>query len=239
MSETNETSKKDIVDSTGQQIETSVQNFEELKTETEKILWEKDVSQQIDLVLAQYDHTPSIKWDFLVRLACDDKLKTTLINDIKTKNGNQQEINKIVIQYLAQSNPDLNITPKIEVIVNSLWTLKDEKKDIQEGEKDIQEGKKDIQINSKEVQEVIKDLVQKAKQLANEDNIVPTPAQKAQAEQQLKANGVLSQFEEYARLASSDEEKAEVNSLKHSYIYICILSSLPMPLLKMQTSLIA
>jgi hypothetical protein len=81
--------------------------------------------------------------------------------------------------------------------------------------------------------------VQKAKQLANEDNIVPTPAQKAQAEQQLKANGVLSQFEEYARLASSDEEKAEVNSLKHSYIYICILSSLPMPLLKMQTSLIA
>jgi hypothetical protein len=38
MSETNETSKKDIVDSTGQQIETSVQNFEELKTETEKIL---------------------------------------------------------------------------------------------------------------------------------------------------------------------------------------------------------
>jgi hypothetical protein len=55
-----------------------------------------------------------------VRLACDDKLKTTLINDIKAKNGNQQEINKIVIQYLAQSNPDLNITPKIEVIVNSL-----------------------------------------------------------------------------------------------------------------------
>jgi hypothetical protein len=36
-------------------------NFEEPKTETEKILGEKEISHQLDLVLSIYDHTPSIK----------------------------------------------------------------------------------------------------------------------------------------------------------------------------------
>jgi hypothetical protein len=55
-----------------------------------------------------------------MRLDFDDTLKASFINKIKAKNGNQQEIEKVIIQYLAQSNPQLQITTETEVTANYL-----------------------------------------------------------------------------------------------------------------------
>ncbi|MDR2189632.1 MAG: hypothetical protein LBP53_00035 [Candidatus Peribacteria bacterium] len=163
----------------------------------------------------------------------NESRKDKLLEELETLQGSENAIQQKIIEYLAMSCPDL-IRQDISTTKSSNGTTTNAPENLNDRKKNTTIQTINQEQTTIEVDKTIKEIQQKmaaATELAKTDNITPTPEQTAQAEAQLKANGIRSQIEHNPLLSSNQE-------LKNGYIYIFILSNLPINPLRTQTSLI-